>query len=108
MEAFDGRFLDCAIHPLDMTIGPRVVRLGEPLLDVVCLADHGEAHLERPGGVSVTVVFELNEDTLPPTKQSFAAWTCLTETGHPFIVTLRVCSIAGFGRKLRGMGASAG
>jgi hypothetical protein len=30
-----------------------VVRFGEPVLDVVPLADHVEAHLTRPGGVPV-------------------------------------------------------
>jgi hypothetical protein len=30
-----------------------VVRFGKPVLDVVCLADHVEAHLTRPGGVPV-------------------------------------------------------
>ena len=54
MEAFDGRLLDGAVHPLDLTVGPRVVRFGEPVLDPVCLADHVEAHLTRPGRVAVT------------------------------------------------------
>ena len=53
MEAFDGRLLDGAVHPLDLSVGPRVVRLGEAVFDVVCLADHVEAHLARPGGVAV-------------------------------------------------------
>jgi len=53
MEAFDGRLLDGAVHPLDLFVGPRVVRLCEPVLNVVCLADHVEAHLTRPGGVPV-------------------------------------------------------
>ena len=53
VEAFDGRVLDGAVHPLDLAVGPRMVRLGEPVLDVVCLADHVEAHLTRPGGVAV-------------------------------------------------------
>lgn len=48
MEAFDGRFLDGAVHPLDLTVGPRVVRLGEPMFDIVGLADHVEAHLALP------------------------------------------------------------
>ena len=53
MEAFDGRLLDGPVHALDLTVGPRVVRFGEPMLDVVGLADHVEAHLTRPGGVAV-------------------------------------------------------
>ena len=57
MEAFNGVLLDGAVHPLDQTVGPGVVRLGEPVLDVVFLADHVEAHLARPGGVSVAGLF---------------------------------------------------
>jgi hypothetical protein len=53
MEAFDGRVLDNAIHPLDLTIGPGAFRLSEAVLDVVRLADHVEAHLTRPSGVTV-------------------------------------------------------
>ena len=32
MEAFDGHLLDSAVHPLDLTNIPGVVRLGEPVL----------------------------------------------------------------------------
>lgn len=49
------------VHPLDVAIGPGVVRLGEPVLDVVGLANHVEAHLTRPSGVLVTrLVSELD------------------------------------------------
>lgn len=38
-----------------------MVRLGEPVFDVVCLAGHVEAHLARPSGVAVTrLLGELN------------------------------------------------
>src|SRR6478735_8585208 len=57
MEAFDGRLLDGPVHALDLTVGPRVVRFGEPVLDAVRLADHVEAHLTRPGGVPVAGLF---------------------------------------------------
>ena len=53
MEAFDGGFLDGAVHPLELTVRPGMVRLGQPVLDVVRLADHIEAHLTRPCGVAV-------------------------------------------------------
>lgn len=44
-----------------LTIGPRMVRrlgfaresVGEPVFDVVCLAGHIDAHLTRPGGITV-------------------------------------------------------
>ncbi|QYC09814.1 hypothetical protein [Brevundimonas nasdae] len=41
------------VHPLDSAIDPGIVRLRHDLRDVIHLADHGEAHLARPGGVSI-------------------------------------------------------
>ena len=35
MVAFDGRFLDGAVHPLDLSVGPGMARLGEAVIDVV-------------------------------------------------------------------------
>lgn len=46
--------LDGADQPLDLSVGPRMVRLLQTVLDAVCLADHVEPHLARPGGVAVT------------------------------------------------------
>ena len=61
VEAFDGCLLDGAVHPLDLSVGPRVVRLREPVLDIVRFADRVEAHLARPGGVAVArLLGELN------------------------------------------------
>ena len=51
LEAFDGRFLDGAVHALELAVGLRVVRLGEPVLDLVGLTDHVEAYLTRQGRV---------------------------------------------------------
>jgi len=33
--AFDGRILDGAVHPLDLTIGPRMLGLGQAMIDIV-------------------------------------------------------------------------
>jgi len=33
VEAFDGRVLDGAVHPFDLTIGPGMVDAGEAVLD---------------------------------------------------------------------------
>lgn len=54
VEAFDGRLFDRAVHPLDFTIGPRMVRLGEAVFDAVRLANHVETHVQRLGGIPVT------------------------------------------------------
>lgn len=37
--ALDRRLLDRAVHPLDLSVGPRMVHLGKPMLDVVLVAD---------------------------------------------------------------------
>ena len=42
MEAFDGGVLDGAVHPLHLAVGPRVLHLGEAMLDPVLPAPHVE------------------------------------------------------------------
>jgi hypothetical protein len=42
IEALDGSVLDGAVHPLDLAIGPRMLRLGETVIDVVAGAGHFE------------------------------------------------------------------
>lgn len=54
VAAFDGRLLDGAIHPLDVAVGLWMVWLGEPMLNVVGLANHVEAHLARERCVAAT------------------------------------------------------
>lgn len=76
VEALDGCLLDGAVHPLDLPIGPRVVRLGEPMFDVVGLADHVEAHLPRPRGVAVArLLGEL---------EAIVGQDCMDPVGHSF------------------------
>ena len=53
VKALDGRFPNHAVHPLDLTVGLRMVRLGKSVLNVICFADHVKGHLARPGGVAV-------------------------------------------------------
>jgi len=40
--AFDCRFLDSSVHALDLTIGPRMLDLGQPMFDAVLSAAHIE------------------------------------------------------------------
>ena len=42
MIALDGRFLDRAVHALDLAIGPGMLDLGQPMFDPVFLASHIE------------------------------------------------------------------
>ncbi len=37
--ALDRGILDGAVHPLDLTVGPRMVGLGQAMLDAVLVAD---------------------------------------------------------------------
>ncbi|AOX17980.1 hypothetical protein A0U89_13535 [Kozakia baliensis] len=61
MEAFDGCFLDCPVHPLNLTVRPGMVWFRETVFDPVGFADHVEAHGTRPGRIAITgLVSELN------------------------------------------------
>jgi hypothetical protein len=76
MEALDGCLFDRAVHPLDLTVGPGMVRLGEPVLDAVGRADHVEAHLPRPGSVTIArLLSELDtivgQDRVDPVRHGF-------------------------------------
>lgn len=46
--ALNGRFLDCAVHALDLAIGPRMLGLGQPMIDIG--AGAGELEGMRPEG----------------------------------------------------------
>ena len=52
--ALDGRVLDRPVHPPDLTIRPRMVRLGQPMLNPVGLANHVEPHWPRDVGVPIS------------------------------------------------------
>ena len=54
MEAFDGCFLDCPVHPLDLTVRPGMIGFRQTMFDPVSFADHVEAHGARPGRIAVT------------------------------------------------------
>ncbi len=57
VEPLDGCFLDRAVHPLDLAVGPWVVGLGQPVLDAVGLADHVEADWSGGDGGAVPGLF---------------------------------------------------
>jgi len=40
--SLDGRILDRAVHALDLAVLPRMVQLGDAMLDAVLLASHSE------------------------------------------------------------------
>ena len=45
--AFDSRLFESSIHSLDLAVGPRVVWLGQSVLDAVCVTQHVE-HMSAP------------------------------------------------------------
>ena len=51
--AFHRRLFDGAVHALDLSIGPRMVRFGQAMFDIVGFANHVEPH--RPGIEGVPV-----------------------------------------------------
>ncbi len=59
MEALDSGILDRAVHPLDLAVGPGMVRLCQAVLDPVGVADHVEAH--GPGEDRIPVPRLLSE-----------------------------------------------
>ncbi len=61
VEALYSRVLDCSFHSLDLTIGPRVVGLGQAVLYPAGFADHVETHWPGIDGVAVPgLLCELN------------------------------------------------
>jgi hypothetical protein len=42
--AFHYRVFDSPVHPLDLATGPRMVRFGQAVVNLIRLADHVEAH----------------------------------------------------------------
>lgn len=59
--ALDRRLLEGPVHALDLAIGPRVVWLGEPMLNVVRPADLIEAVDAVQGSRAATVLGQLGE-----------------------------------------------
>ena len=47
VEAFDRGVLDGSFHSLDLALGPRVVGLGQGVLNSIGFTDHVETHLPR-------------------------------------------------------------
>lgn len=55
VEAFDGGVLDCSVHPLDLTICPRMVGFGLPVLAPVHFTHYVKAHMPGIDRVVATV-----------------------------------------------------
>ena len=67
--AFDGGFLDSAVHSLDLTIGPRMIDFGEAMLDAVLAASHGEHVCHVAGGWAIGVAWRETElNAVAPTE----------------------------------------
>ncbi|GAP25947.1 hypothetical protein GLF_2829 [Gluconobacter frateurii NBRC 101659] len=54
MEAFDGCFLDCPVHPLNLTVRPGMIGFRQTMFDPVGFANHVKAHWTRPRRIAIT------------------------------------------------------
>ena len=50
MISLDGCVLDCPVHPLDLAVRPRMIGLGQPMLDPVLTTGTVEGVAAEPGG----------------------------------------------------------
>ena len=50
---FDGRVFNRVVHALDLSIRPRVVWLGQAMLNAICSTNHVKSHGPGIGGVPV-------------------------------------------------------
>src|SRR5215472_16583046 len=88
MVTLDGRFLDRAVHALDLTIGPRMLDLGHPMFDAILLAAQIE-HMCRVScrravrvcGKENTMMNGLLADITAVTSKPPTTKFCLKETG---------------------------
>ncbi|GAP24886.1 hypothetical protein GLF_1768 [Gluconobacter frateurii NBRC 101659] len=54
MEAFDGCFLDCPVHPLNLTVRPGMIGFRQTMFDPLGFANHVKAHWTRPRRIAIT------------------------------------------------------
>lgn len=57
----DGGFLECAVHPLNLAVGPGVIGFGQAMLDAMFLAGPIEGVTAPPGGEAITVLGQVGE-----------------------------------------------
>lgn len=61
VKGFDRGVFDRSVHALGLTIGPWMVGLGEPVLDIVLAADAVEAVATNSGRWSVSILWQVGE-----------------------------------------------
>jgi hypothetical protein len=62
VEGLDRGVLDRAVHPFGLAVGPRMVRLGQSVLDAIGVADAVEGvGTEQPGGGPISVLGQVGE-----------------------------------------------
>jgi len=59
--SLDGCVLDCPVHPLDLSVGPRVIGLGQPMFDPVLTTGAIERVAAEPGGRTGSVLWQIGE-----------------------------------------------
>lgn len=58
---FDSGIFDGAVHSLDLAVGSRMVRFGEPMVDAVLGADLAEAVHAEAGGSAIAVARQVGK-----------------------------------------------
>lgn len=61
MISAHGSFLDGAVHAFDLAVGPRMVGLGEAVLDAVAPTGSVERMSPQPGGNPLTVLGQIGK-----------------------------------------------
>ncbi len=59
--SLDGCVLDCPVHPLDPSVGPRVIGLGQPMFDPVFTTGAIERVAAEHGGRTGSVLWQIGE-----------------------------------------------
>ena len=77
---FYGRVFNRAVHALDLPVRPRVVWLGQAMLNAICSADHVEPHGSGIGCIPVARLFT----ELDPIVRQY----CVDLVGHRFQYSL--------------------
>jgi hypothetical protein len=75
--ALDGSLLDSPVHPLHLTIGPRMFGLGQSMLDTMLTAELVEAMNPKAGRPAIAIARQIGECLIPGFDGAFLSndWT---------------------------------
>lgn len=76
LVTLDGSLLDSPVHPLHLTIGPRMLGLGQSMLDTVITADWVEAMNPKAGRPAIAIARQIRE------LNTVVGEDCIEPIGH--------------------------